>query len=84
VQDSRNQRFDHSSAGIQRCLGVEQMTIRLCKRQRGDVSGDRERTWRGAKNGIRTAREETVLAENCYGIYEEQADVKYVSEEKHE
>lgn len=34
--------------------------------------------------GTRTAREETVLTEDCYGVYEEQADVKYASEEKHE
>ena len=30
----------------------------------------------------RTAGEETVLAEDCYGIYEEQPDVKYASQEK--
>jgi hypothetical protein len=32
----------------------------------------------------RTAREETVLTEDRYGIYEEQANVKYASEEKHD
>ncbi len=36
------------------------------------------------KMGTRTAREETVLTEDCYGIYEEQADVKYASKEKHD
>lgn len=30
------------------------------------------------------AREETVLTEDCNGIYEEQADVKYASKEKHD
>jgi hypothetical protein len=34
--------------------------------------------------GTRTAREETVLTEDRYGIYEEQANVKYASEEKHD
>jgi hypothetical protein len=37
-----------------------------------------------SENGTRTAREETVLTEDCYGIYEEQADVKYASKEKHD
>jgi hypothetical protein len=32
----------------------------------------------------RTAGEETVLAEDCYGIYEEQTDVKYAPKERHE
>jgi len=36
------------------------------------------------KTETRTAREETVLTEDCYGIYEEQADVKYASKEKHD
>jgi hypothetical protein len=31
----------------------------------------------------RTAGEETVLAEDCYGIYEEQTDVKYAPKERH-
>jgi len=31
----------------------------------------------------RTASEKTVLAEDCYGIYEEQSDIKYASEKKH-
>lgn len=40
---------------------------------------------RASENGgTRTAREETVLTEDCYGVYEEQADVKYASEEKHD
>jgi hypothetical protein len=37
-----------------------------------------------SESGTRTAREETVLTEDCYGIYEEQADVKYASKEKHD
>ena len=32
----------------------------------------------------RTAGEETVLTEDSYGVYEEQADVKYASKEKHD
>jgi hypothetical protein len=35
-------------------------------------------------NKTRTAGEETVLTEDSYGIYEEQADIKYASEEKHD
>lgn len=34
------------------------------------------------KMGTRTAREETVLTEDCYGVYEEQAGVKYASKEE--
>ena len=35
-------------------------------------------------NKTRTAGEETVLTEDCYGIYEEQADIKYASKERHD
>ena len=40
---------------------------------------------RGDGKWTRTAREEAVLAEDSYGVYEEQADVKNASEEnKHD
>jgi len=39
----------------------------------------------GWRNGRPSdAGEETVLTEDCYGVYEEQADVKYAAKEKHE
>ena len=47
---------------------------------KGEVS-EGVRVWQG--KWTRTTREETVLTENCYGIYEEQADVKYTPKEKH-
>jgi hypothetical protein len=58
---------------------TERLTIRL-------QTGECVRVVRvcASENGTRTAREETVLTEDCYGIYEEQADVKYASEEKHD
>ena len=61
---------------------AERLTIRL---QTGKcVSGVCVHASENGEGGTRTAREETVLTEDCYGIYEEQADVKYASEEKHD
>jgi hypothetical protein len=37
----------------------------------------------GHDKWTRTASEKTVLAEDCYGIYEEQTNIKYAPEEKH-
>jgi hypothetical protein len=55
------------------------MTIQLSK---GYTYGMSE--GRGLANGTRTARKEAVLAEDCHCIDEEQADVEYASEKKHE
>jgi hypothetical protein len=70
--------LDHNSVETQRCSVAERLTIRL---QNG-VRRCEVKLWHG--KWTRTAREETVFAEDCYGIYEEQADVKYASQEKHD
>ena len=57
---------------------AERLTIRLQNRKKCQGEGRDDGKW------TRTAREEAVLTEDSYGVYEEQADVKNASEEKHD